>query len=217
MKSFARRSILRPLLPGGDAAVVSNFYLAGINVAKRLTRIYTRTGDDGTTGLGDGSRTDKDSLRIEVIGNIDELNSILGLLIASNVSEDIAGYLLNIQHRLFDIGAELSKPGHSTTSQEHINRLEELLDNYNAELEPLDEFILPGGNIAGSICHLARTICRRAERSIVRFSRNEFVNPHTLAYINRLSDLLFVYARVITQHKGGKEVIWDKNRLKQSV
>ncbi len=186
-------------------------------MAKRLSKIYTRTGDDGTTGLGDGSRTDKDSLRIETIGDIDELNSILGLLIASNVSEDISGYLLNIQHRLFDIGGELSVPGHAVTTQEYVNRLEELLDTYNDDLEPLDEFILPGGTIAGSICHLARTICRRTERNLVKFSRNEFVNTFTLAYINRLSDLLFVFARVITLEKGGKEVFWDKNRLKQSV
>ncbi len=186
-------------------------------MAKRLTRIYTRTGDDGTTGLGDGKRIDKDSLRIQVIGEVDELNSLLGVLIASGVGEDISGYLLNIQHRLFDIGGEISMPGHSSLQPAHVNRLEELLDTYNADLKPLEEFILPGGSLSGSLCHLARTVCRRAERSMVKLAHSEFLNPHTLGYINRLSDLLFVFARVITQQKGGKEVFWDKDRLKRSV
>ena len=184
---------------------------------KRLTRIYTRTGDDGTTGLGNGNRTDKDSLRIDVIGDIDELNSMLGVLIASNVGEDIAGYLLNIQHRLFDIGAEISIPGHALTQQAHVIRLEELIDTFNAELKPLEEFILPGGSMPGALCHLARTVCRRLERDMVRFARSEYLNTHTLWYMNRLSDLLFVFARTLNQQKGGKEVYWDKERLKNSA
>jgi cob(I)alamin adenosyltransferase len=186
-------------------------------MAKRLTKIYTRTGDDGTTGLADGSRTDKDNLRIRVIGNIDELNSALGVLNASGINEDLKGYILNIQHRLFDIGAEISIPGDARINESHVTRLEELLDNYNADLEPLKEFILPGGNLPAAICHLARTVCRRAERELVRLGRSQFVNPHTLAYINRLSDLLFVFARIINQMKGGKEIYWDKERLKRSV
>ena len=186
-------------------------------MAKRLTKIYTRTGDDGTTGLADGKRVDKDSLRINVMGDVDELNSLLGVLIASGAGEDIAGYLLNIQHRLFEIGAELSIPGKPVTQQEHINRLEELLDTYNEDLKPLDEFILPGGTLSGALCHLARAVCRRTERNMVKLARTEYLNPYTLSYINRLSDLLFVFSRVITQAKGGKEVYWDKDRLKRSV
>jgi len=186
-------------------------------MAKRLTRIYTRTGDDGTTGLATGVRTDKDSLRIEVIGDIDELNSMLGVLIASKIAEDISGYLLNIQHRLFDIGAEISMPGQALTQPAHVNRLEELIDTFNAELQPLEEFILPGGSMPASLCHLARTVCRRLERSMVRFARTEYLNTHTLCYVNRLSDLLFVFARTLNQQKGGKEVYWDKERLKNSA
>ncbi len=186
-------------------------------MAKRLTKIYTRTGDDGTTGLADGKRVEKDGLRVAVMGDVDELNSILGVLIASGVGEDIAGYLLNIQHRLFDIGAELSIPGKPVTQPAHISRLEELLDTYNEDLKPLDEFILPGGTLSGALCHFARAVCRRAERSMVKLARTEYLNPNTLSYINRLSDLLFVFSRAITQAKGGKEVYWDKNRLKQSV
>lgn len=182
-----------------------------------MTRIYTRTGDDGTTGLGNGTRTDKDNLRIRVIGNVDELNSLLGILNASGISEDISGYILNIQHRLFDIGAEISLPGDARIIEEHVNRLEELIDNYNADLEPLKEFILPGGNMPAAICHLARTVCRRSERELVRLGRTQYVNPVTLAYINRLSDLLFVFARTINNIKGGKEIYWNKDRLKQSV
>ncbi|NIN34632.1 MAG: cob(I)yrinic acid a,c-diamide adenosyltransferase [Gammaproteobacteria bacterium] len=186
-------------------------------MGKRLTKIYTRTGDDGTTGLGNGERADKDSPRITVLGDIDELNSLLGTLIASGVKDDLAGYLLNIQHRLFDIGAEISVPGNATTSAAHITRLEELIDNYNEDLAPLEEFILPGGTVSASLCHLCRSVCRRMERHLVGMARKEFVNQNTLIFINRLSDLLFVFARVINQEKKGKEVYWDKDRLKRSV
>lgn len=186
-------------------------------MSKRITRVYTRTGDDGTTGLGDGSRTEKDNLRIRVIGIVDELNSSLGVLNASGIAEDLAGYILNVQHRLFDIGAEISIPGNARINESHVVRLEELIDNYNADLEPLKEFILPGGNMQAAICHLARTICRRTERELVRLGRAQYINPHTLAYINRLSDLLFVFARTLNQRKGGKEIYWDKDRLKHSA
>ena len=186
-------------------------------MGKRLTRIYTRTGDDGSTGLAEGKRIDKDNIRVEAMGDIDELNSMLGVLIAGRLDEDITGYLLNIQHRLFDIGAELAMPGCSIIQSEYVSRLEELIDNFNEDLKPLDEFILPGGTMTGAICHLARSVCRRAERHMVKLGRTEYLNPETLVYINRLSDLLFVYARVLTLQNNGKEIYWDKNRLKQSV
>lgn len=186
-------------------------------MGNRLTTITTRTGDDGTTGLGDGTRIDKSSVRITVIGNIDELNCLLGVLIASDVTDDIAGYLLNIQHRLFDIGGELATPGNSVIDPEYIERLEELIVTYNEDLPPLKEFILPGGGMPGAICHFARSVCRRAERNLVNMARTEYLNPHTLSYINRLSDLLFIFARTLTRKKGGKEVLWDKERLKRSV
>ena len=186
-------------------------------MAKRLTSIYTRTGDDGSTGLTKGKRIHKDSIRIEAIGDIDELNSMIGVLIASKLDEDITGYLLNIQHRLFDIGAELSMPGSSLVQSEYITRLEELIDTFNEDLKPLDEFILPGGAMTGAVCHLARSVCRRAERHMVKLGRTEYLNPETLAYINRLSDLLFVFARILTLQNNGKEVYWNKNRLKQSA
>ena len=182
-----------------------------------MTKIYTRTGDSGTTGLADGSRIDKSKSRIHAIGDVDELNSLIGVMIAGGLKDDIKGYLLNIQHRLFDIGAELATPGYSVISPEHVLRLEELIDTYNKDLEPLQEFILPGGTMPGAICHLARAVCRRAERSMVEFGGNEYLNPETLAYINRLSDLLFVFSRTITLSMGGKEVYWNKDRLKHSA
>jgi len=186
-------------------------------LSHRLSRIYTRTGDDGMTGLADGSRVDKSSDRINAMGDIDELNCLMGLLIESGVSDDISGYLKNIQHRLFDIGGELAMPGNAIISPNHVDRLEALLDTYNTDLPTLEEFILPGGSMAGGICHLARSVCRRAERELVTLARNEVLNPDTLRYINRLSDLLFVFARAITLQSGGKEVFWDSERLKRSV
>ena len=186
-------------------------------MGKRLTRIYTRSGDDGSTGLTKGKRVDKDCDRIEVMGDIDELNSLLGVLIAGKPDEDITGYLLNIQHRLFDIGAELSMPGTSIIQSEYVIRLEELINTFNEDLKPLEEFVLPGGTMTGAVCHLARSVCRRTERHMVKLGRKEYLNPETLVYINRLSDLLFVFARVLTLQNNGKEVYWNKNRLKQSV
>ena len=185
-------------------------------MGNRLTKIYTRTGDDGTTGLSDGTRIEKASDRITAMGDIDELNSMLGVLIANGISDDIAGYLLNIQHRLFDIGGELATPGYSMIDPENVKKLEELIDTYNEDLPPLQEFILPGGTLPGSICHLARAVCRRAERNLIKVAETEYVNPNTFSYINRLSDLLFVYARIIIRNKGGKEVYWNKDRLKNS-
>ena len=186
-------------------------------MGNRLSSIYTKTGDDGTTGLANGERIDKSSLRIKVMGDIDELNSLIGVLEAVGLPDDISGYLLNIQHRLFDIGGEMAVPGNAVINPDCVKRLEELIDTYNKDLPALKEFILPGGSMAGSICHLARSVCRRAERHLVEMSRAEYINPETLQYINRLSDLLFVLARTLNQEKGGKEVFWDSERLKRSV
>ncbi|MEE8321696.1 MAG: cob(I)yrinic acid a,c-diamide adenosyltransferase [Gammaproteobacteria bacterium] len=186
-------------------------------MGNRLTKITTRTGDDGMTGLGDGTRIDKSSVRITTIGDVDELNCLLGVLIASDVSDDIAGYLLNIQHCLFDIGGELATPGNAVIDPEYVERLDDLIVAYNEDLPPLKEFILPGGGMPGAVCHFARSVCRRAERNLVTMARTEYLNPHTLSYINRLSDLLFIFARTLTRKKGGKEVFWDKERLKRSV
>ncbi len=183
----------------------------------RLSKIYTRTGDDGTTGLANGNRIDKSSIRVDVMGNLDELNSLIGVIEASDIPSDISGYLLNIQHRLFDIGGEIATPGNAVTAPTSIERLEELIDSYNEDLPSLKEFILPGGSLSASICHLARSVCRRCERSLVELSRTEFLNTESLRYINRLSDLLFVLARTLNQGKGGKEIFWDSERLKRSV
>ncbi len=183
----------------------------------RVSKVTTATGDVGTTGLADGSRVDKNSQRIECIGEIDELNSLIGVLAASGPSDDIAGYLRNIQHRLFDIGGELSMPGQDRLGQESVTRLEELIETYNEELPALKEFILPGGNMPGALCHMARSVCRRAERTLVTLARDEYVNPTTVVYLNRLSDLLFVFARTLVLQKGGKEVYWESARLKQSA
>lgn len=186
-------------------------------MANRLSSIYTKTGDDGSTGLANGDRVDKSDIRVEVMGNLDELNSLIGVIEASGISSDISGYLLNIQHRLFDIGGEIATPGNATNAPESVERLEELIDSYNEDLPALKEFILPGGSLAASICHLARSVCRRCERSLVELSHTQYLNPESLRYINRLSDLFFVLARTLNQAKGGKEVLWDSERLKRSV
>jgi cob(I)alamin adenosyltransferase len=176
----------------------------------RLSRIYTRTGDKGTTGLGDGTRVDKDSLRVEAYGTVDELNSLIGMLVSYKLPAAIARQLIDIEHDLFDIGGELSIPGHSVVSDKQVERLEEFLDSLNADLEPLEEFILPGGTTAAAICHLARTVCRRAERRVVTLAREETVNAASLRYLNRLSDLLFVLARSLNRAEGVKDVLWKR-------
>lgn len=183
----------------------------------RLTKIYTKTGDDGTTALVDGARIDKSSKRLCAIGDVDELNSLLGVLEASGVSQDIAGYIRNIQHRLFDIGGELAIPGNAAIAPISTDRLEELIEIYNEDLPALKEFILPGGALTASVCHMARSVCRRVERSLVDLGHDEYINPETLKYINRLSDLLFVLARTLNHEKENKEVYWDSERLKRSV
>ena len=186
-------------------------------MSNRISKVFTRTGDDGTTSLADGSRVDKESMRIEVIGDVDELNSSIGVLISSKLPDDISGYLLNIQHRLFDLGGELATAGGAMIHSDSVERLEELIEIYNDELPPLQEFILPGGNIQASICHLTRSICRRTERHLVALSRNEYVNPISIIYINRLSDFLFVLGRELNLKKGDKEVYWESERLKNSA
>lgn len=178
----------------------------------RLSRIYTRTGDKGTTGLGDGSRVDKDSLRVEAFGTVDELNSVIGMLETHNGSDEIAQQLVEIEHDLFDIGGELCIPGHSVVNDRQVERLEKFLDDLNTDLEPLKEFILPGGCSAAAVCHLARTVCRRAERRVVSLAREEAINEAGLRYLNRLSDLLFVLARIYNRDAGVKDVLWQRER-----
>ena len=178
----------------------------------RLSKIYTRTGDAGTTGLGDGTRTDKDSARVEAYGTVDELSSAIGMLLAQDLPGTVATLLTEIQHHLFDLGGELCIPGHAAIQADRVEWLEHRLDEHNADLPPLKDFILPGGGPAASTCHLARTICRRAERRVYTLSRSEAVNPEGLAYLNRLSDLLFVLGRVLARREGGSEVLWQRDR-----
>jgi cob(I)alamin adenosyltransferase len=180
----------------------------------RLSKIYTRTGDDGTTGLGDGSRVKKTDRRIEAIGTVDELNSLLGLLLTHQMSDEIRASLTDIQHELFDLGGELSIPGRSAIAAPQVKRLETMLDEFNADLPPLKEFILPGGSEASAVCHLARSVCRRAERRVVHLGQEEKINTAATQYLNRLSDLLFVLARVLNVHAGRTDVLWlpGKNR-----
>ena len=181
-------------------------------MAKRLTKIYTRTGDDGTTGLADGSRVGKDSLRIGAIGDVDELNTVLGLLLAEALPEAIRAMLESVQHDLFDIGGELCVPGHTIVDEGHIARLESALESANATLPPLKDFVLPGGTRAAATAHLARTVCRRAERALVALLRAESVRPPLLQYVNRLSDLLFVYARALNRDAGRPDVLWQQGK-----
>jgi cob(I)alamin adenosyltransferase len=183
-------------------------------MGKRLTRIYTRTGDDGSTGLATGPRVPKDAARIEAMGDVDELNSVIGLLLARPVPKPHAECLLEIQHDLFDLGGELSMPGESLMQAERVAWLEARLDALNEGLPPLEEFILPGGGEAGATCHLARAVCRRAERHLVRLGREEPVTETARRYLNRLSDLLFVLARVLARESGAGEVFWKGGRVK---
>lgn len=177
-------------------------------MANRLSKIYTRTGDDGTTGLGDGSRTNKDSLRVEAMGDVDELNAVIGILLSEPLAAEIQDTLTRVQHDLFDLGGEICIPGHAMVKAERVSALEETLDRLNEELQPLKEFILPGGSRAAAYCHLARTVCRRAERQLTRLSREEPVTTISLQYLNRLSDLLFVMCRAINKQADVPDVLW---------
>jgi cob(I)alamin adenosyltransferase len=185
-------------------------------MGNRLSKIATRTGDKGTTGLGDGSRTGKDSLRIQAIGDIDELNSQLGLLLCEGLGAPLREALLSIQHDLFDLGGELCIPGYALVSEAQVARLDDLLEKYNAGLPPLKDFILPGGNRPAALAHVCRTVCRRAERSIVSLGKSETVNEAVRQYVNRLSDLLFVLSRVLNRADGGSDVLWQKDRLRDA-
>ena len=177
----------------------------------RLSRIYTRTGDDGSTGLGDGVRVPKEHLRVEAYGTVDEANSAVGIVLAvPGLPVDVAECLTSVQHDLFELGGELCMPGHRAILDSDVDRLERLLDSFNDGLPPLKEFILPGGGPAAAACHLARTVTRRAERRVWALARAEDVAPEVPRYLNRLSDLLFVVARVLSRHERGGEVLWRK-------
>jgi cob(I)alamin adenosyltransferase len=181
----------------------------------RLSKITTRTGDAGETGLGDGSRVPKDSPRVRALGDIDELNSALGVLLAEELPPELRDALGKVQHELFDLGGELSIPGHALLGDAHVAHLEERLEAWNAGLPPLKEFILPGGTRAAAGAHLARTVCRRAERSLVAVGQKAKISAHARRYLNRLSDLLFVAARILNRHAGRSDVQWRHERKKK--
>ncbi len=181
-------------------------------MGNRLSKIYTKTGDDGTTGLGDGSRVAKDSARVTAYGTVDEANSSIGVLLACEVPDDIRTLLTMVQHQMFDLGGELCIPGHSAIDDADILRLEQHLDHYNDPLPALKDFILPGGGEAAARCHLARTIVRRAERECVTLSHHDAVRPQAIRYLNRLSDLLFVLSRVLARNSGHGEILWNHER-----
>lgn len=182
-------------------------------MGNRLSKIATRVGDDGTTGLGDGGRVSKASARIAAIGDVDELNSTIGVLLCEDMPEEVRATLTRIQHDLFDLGGELCMPGHVVLDDAQVEQLDAWLAHYNASLPPLTEFILPSGSRTASLAHVSRTVCRRAERSVVELGLDEIVEPHARHYLNRLSDLLFVLARVLNRAAGGDDVPWlNKHR-----
>ena len=182
----------------------------------RLSKITTRTGDKGETGLGDGTRVAKNSARIAALGDVDELNSSLGLLLAEPLPPEVREALVAIQHDLFDLGGEIAVPGHTSLTQRQIARLEDTLEGWNRNLPPLKEFILPGGARPAALAHLARTVCRRAERSLVTLAKTEgegeTVSDSARIYLNRLSDLLFVLGRVLNRAAGGSDVLWEQGK-----
>lgn len=185
-------------------------------MGKRLSKIYTRTGDKGETGLGDGSRTSKTAPRVEAMGSVDELNSIVGVVVEELLNSHqeelirIAGFLRTLQHRIFDLGGELSIPGFEIITADHVTAIEINLDAMNEHLEPLENFILPGGSRLIADCHMARAICRRAERNITALAEDEYVNANAMEFINRLSDYLFVLARTCARLTDVDEVLWEK-------
>ncbi len=184
-------------------------------MGNRLSNIYTRTGDDGTTGLGDGGRVRKDDLRVEAFGTVDELNCALGMMLANEVPANIGRIGSNIQQKLFDLGGELCIPGAVKLTADDVTAIESELDKLNAELPPLKDFVLPGGSPASAACHMARAICRRTERRIVTLAGETTVNEHSVRYLNRLSDLLFVIARTLNMHDRVAEVLWTGGKLRE--
>ena len=185
-------------------------------MGKRLSKIYTRTGDGGATGLGDGSRIKKNHPRVEAMGSVDELNSIIGLVVENLLLEDneelitIANFMRTLQHRIFDLGGELSIPGYEIINRDHVGTIEKQLDELNELVKPLDNFILPGGSAIIANCHMARSICRRAERNVVLLAESEIINPAAKEFLNRLSDYLFVVARSCARINDIDEVLWKK-------
>lgn len=178
-------------------------------MANRLSKIYTRTGDAGTTSLGDGSRVAKDSMRIQALGDVDELNAVIGVLLTESLAEQVQQLLINVQHDLFDLGGELCMPHYNLLKAERVTAIETALDGWNDNLPALKEFILPGGSRAAAYCHLARTVCRRAERTMQGLNTQENLTEISLQYINRLSDLLFVLSRVLNCEAGVSDVLWN--------
>ena len=187
----------------------------GDELGHRLSKIYTRTGDAGTTGLGDGSRVGKDSPRIAALGDTDELNSLVGLLLCEPLPADVRELLVGVQHDLFDLGGEVCIPGHRMVAEAQVLSLDELLARYNRKLAPLKEFILPGGTRPAALAHLARTVCRRAERSLVALGRAEEIGAAPRQYLNRLSDLLFVLGRTLNRAGRRGDVLWRHQRAKR--
>ena len=181
-------------------------------MGKRLSKIATRTGDDGSTGLGDGTRTRKDTVRVRAMGEVDEINSHIGLLLTEDLPVAVRADLLDIQHDLFDLGGELSIPGFTMLNETQVARLDDRLQHYNADLPRLEEFILPGGSRAAALAHVCRTVCRRAERALVELGALETLKEAPRQYVNRLSDLLFVLARVLNRHAGGSDVQWQQRK-----
>ena len=186
-----------------------------LEMGNRLSKIYTKTGDDGTTGLGDGTRVAKDSARVAAYGTVDEANCAIGMVLAQQVPDAVREALTQVQHDLFDLGGELCIPGMALIHDADVERLESTLDTFNEDLPPLKDFILPGGGMAAACAHVARTVCRRAEREVVTLSRSEGVRPEAIRYLNRLSDLLFVLARVLARASGHGEVLWQHERRKK--
>lgn len=184
-------------------------------MGNRLSKIYTRTGDDGTTGLGDGSRVSKDSARVEAMGAVDELNCCIGVIMTNDIPVEIMDFMSLVQHTLFDIGGELSIPGFTMVTEERVKQLEQMLDGMNEELEPLKEFILPGGAPAAAHCHVARGVCRRAERRLHAAVATEEISDVSRQYLNRLSDVLFVMARYLNRKAGEPDVLWKHERKKR--
>ena len=219
-RRWLRLSTPKPLTLGGLGSSLGHCRRGSLYtgaMANRLTQIATRTGDDGTTGLGDGQRVPKDHLRVEAMGDVDELNSQLGVLLAEPLPDDVRELLVVIQHELFNLGGELSIPGFELLKEEAVLRLDEALERYNATLPRLKEFILPAGTRSAALAHVARTIARRAERAVVRLAATDTVRSAPRQYLNRLSDLLFVLARVLNRANmdglGGDDVYWRSERL----